>query len=78
MIARGKRRAERARRPWIKSIMAAKALKERNNSDDISHFQCSHQFTSVNQGRRASLRPDACPWLSYSAPSALRILNGYF
>ena len=47
MIARGKREA---RRPWIKCANNREALKERNNRDDISHFQCSLQLTATNQG----------------------------
>src|SRR5262245_28423475 len=55
--------------------MTAKALKERNNSDDISHFQCSLQNYSANQGRRASLRSALAPGYHIFAPSALRALR---
>ena len=44
------------------------ALKERNNRDDISHFQCSPQLIPSNQGRRASRFPLAIKF----APLALR------
>ncbi len=57
MIARGKRRAERGASPLGPRVNNREALKERNNSEDISHFQCSLQLVSDNQGRRASRLP---------------------
>jgi hypothetical protein len=54
MIARGKRRAERGASPLGPRVTYREALKERNNRDDISHFQCSFQLIPENQGRRAS------------------------
>ena len=83
MIARGKRRAERGASPLGPRVNNREALKERNNSDDISHFQCSLQLVSDNQGRRASrlplaiifravgAAPDWIPTLSEAKPFAL-------
>ena len=68
MITRGKRRPERDASPLGPRVTYREALKERNNRDDISHFQCSFQLIPENQGRRAS----RLPWLSYFAPLALR------
>ncbi len=57
MIARGKRRAERGASPLGPRVNNREALKESNNSEDISHFQCSLQLVFDNQGRRASRLP---------------------
>ncbi len=57
MIARGKRRAERGASPLDPRVNDLEALKERNNRDDISHFQCSLQLIPGIQGRRASRLP---------------------
>ncbi len=57
MIARGKRRATRGASPLDPRVNDLEALKERNNRDDISHFQCSLQLIPGNQGRRASRLP---------------------
>ncbi len=57
MIARGKRRAERGASPLDPRVNDLEALKERNNRDDILHFQCSLKLIPGNQGRRASRLP---------------------
>jgi len=57
MKARGKRRAERGASPLVPYLNNGEALKERNNNDDISHFQCSLQLLLTTQGRRASRLP---------------------
>ncbi len=57
MITRGKRRAERGASPLDPCVNDLEALKERNNRDDISHFQCSLQLIPSNQGQRASRLP---------------------
>jgi hypothetical protein len=44
-----------------KSALIREALKERNNLVDISHFQCSLQNHSCNQGRRVPLRFTLAP-----------------
>ena len=41
MIARGKRRAKRSASPLERKQNDREALKERNKTKDISHFQCS-------------------------------------
>src|ERR1041384_4991432 len=61
MIARGKRRAQRDASPLDHNQVDYEALKERNTTDDISHFQCSLQFISHNQGRRVSLCSPLAP-----------------
>src|ERR1041384_2148769 len=61
MIARGKRRAQRDASPLDHNQVDYEALKERNTIDDISHFQCSLQFISHNQGRRVSLCSPLAP-----------------
>ena len=87
MIARGKRRAERGASPLDPRVNNREALKKRNNSEDISHFQCSLQLVSDNQGRRASrlplaiifrafgATPDWIPTFEAKPASALFILN---
>ncbi len=68
MIARGKRRAERGASPLGPRVNNREALKERNNSEDFSHFQCSLQLVSDNQGRRASRLPLAIIFRAFGAP----------
>src|SRR5215211_6694449 len=58
MIARGKREA---RRPWLKKRNNCEALKERNNRDRISHFQCSLQLVLLTRGDAPS--STRRPWL---------------
>jgi len=60
-----------ARRPGLPTSTRAEGLKGRN-TQGISPFQGWNIFDCLLPGatRSASLR--ACPWLSYSAPSALR------
>jgi hypothetical protein len=55
--AGGPRRPSRAASPLDPRVNDHEALKERNNRDDISHFQCSLQLIPRNQGRRASRLP---------------------
>jgi hypothetical protein len=72
MIARGKRRALRDASPLDHNPNDYQALKERNNYLDISHFQCSFQSNFFYPGATRFALLSACPWLSYSAPLALR------
>jgi hypothetical protein len=67
MRARGKRRAERGASPLGLYRNNREALKERNNNDDISHFQCSLQLILTNQGRRASRLPLAIIFRAFGA-----------
>jgi hypothetical protein len=55
-VARGKRRASEARRPWVERNYL-EALKERNKRLGSRHFAPSVLFSNIpfNQGRRASL-----------------------
>jgi hypothetical protein len=72
LIAWGKRRAQRDASPLDHNPNDYQALKERNNYLDISHFQCSFQSNFFYPGATRFALLSACPWLSYSAPLALR------
>jgi len=70
MKARGKRGA---RRPWVTNNQTYRSPERAELPVDISAFQALIPCARGKPGatRSASLR--ACPWLSYSAPLALRI-----
>ena len=73
MIARCKRRAERGAPPLGPRVNNREALKERNNRDDISHFQCSLQTILDNQGRRASRLPPGYQFRAFGAYTPIHI-----
>jgi hypothetical protein len=67
MIARGKREA---RRPWLAPPPDVKGLKGRQKV--LRPFRAASRFCVLIQGRRPD-KVGTCPWLSYSAPSALQL-----
>gem|GEM_PF-2685745 len=70
MKARGKREAKRSASPLVTNCTRYRGLKGRN-TQVITPFQGWKYFDCFTRGDAlASLR--ACPWLSYSAPLALR------
>jgi hypothetical protein len=81
MIARGKRRASEARRPWINKLKDAEALKERNKLlTGLCYFALSvlNLIVRAKPGATRLAELSACPWLPYFAPSALHKLYSVF
>jgi hypothetical protein len=68
MKARGKREA---RRPWLRKIIVQRALKVRNINVDYSALSELNGDCAGLPGATRLTLFGACPWLSYSAPSAL-------
>src|SRR5262249_5582870 len=79
MIDRGSVRAERGASPLDKKLITAKALKERNTSADISHFQCSANYSLLPGAtlRSAQRLPLAIIFRAFGA-AALRLLGQAF
>src|SRR5919108_3847158 len=75
IIARGKRRAERGASPLVRQISMKRALKVRHMIDDYSALSELHAHYVCGPGATRLAPLGACPWLSYFAPLALRILN---
>ena len=59
------------RRPWLQEIILKRALKVRNIKSIISLFQSFTIIYALLPGATRLTLFGACPWLSYSAPSAL-------
>ena len=63
----------RSASPLGKSVVIREALKERNNRDRISHFQCSVQLVPAHQGRRALRLPLAIIFRAFGAATRFDI-----
>src|SRR5215211_4351268 len=74
IIARGKREA---RRPWLNTQKKDQGLKGRNSRNRITPFQGSRLLFNLFPGATCSASLRTCPWLSYSAPSALNGCNDW-
>ena len=78
MIAGGKRRAQRDASPLVTRYQLQRALKVRNIVGSYSALSELHSHYDCDPGATRLAALDACPWLSYFAPLALRRLNCYF
>ena len=71
MIARGKREAQRNASPLVQEKFFHRALKVRNMNISYSAPSELHRDCDSVPGATRLTLFGACPWLSYSAPSAL-------
>jgi len=74
MIARGKRWATRSASPLVIRYQLQRALKVRNIVRSYSALSELHRHHDCDPGATRLAALDACPWLSYFAPLALRRL----
>src|SRR5678815_3336808 len=67
----------RSASPWVTTSTRDRGLKGRNIYRQLRPFRAASRLSSLTRGDAlASLR--ACPWLSYFAPLALRIVGNFF